>query len=183
MQALDVDEMIAQLLASEGFTSLEEVAYVEVSEIADIEGFDDETAVELQTRAQEYLDRKAREFDDKRKELGVDDALTQIENVTGEMLVRFGENDIKNLEDLAYCATDDLTGWVERKDGESVRFEGILDGIGITAAEAEAMIMQARLAAGIITEEDLAPPAEEGEEDAATDEQEEQEASETPNPA
>ena len=183
MQALDVDEMIAQLLASEGFTSLEEVAYVEVSEIADIEGFDDETAVELQTRAQEYLDRKAREFDDKRKELGVDDALTQIENVTGEMLVRFGENDIKNLEDLAYCATDDLTGWVERKDGESVRFEGILDGIGITAAEAEAMIMQARLAAGIITEEDLAPPAEEGEEDVATDEQEEQEASETPNPA
>ena len=71
----------------------------------------------------------------------------------------------------------------KRKDGESVRFEGILDGIGITAAEAEAMIMQARLAAGIITEEDLAPPAEEGEEDAATDEQEEQEASETPNPA
>ncbi|MGI9372236.1 MAG: transcription termination factor NusA [Hyphomicrobiales bacterium] len=179
MRALDVDEMIAQLLASEGFASLEEVAYVQVSEIADIEGFDDDTAVELQTRAQEFLDRKAREFDDKRKELGVDDALAQVENVTGEMLVRFGENDVKTLEDLAYCATDDLTGWVERKEGESVRFEGILDGIGITATEAEAMIMQARLAAGIVTEEDLAPPAEESEDDAAADEEEEQGATET----
>lgn len=161
MLALDVDEMIAQLLASEGFSSLEEVAYVPVSEIAEIEGFDEETAVELQTRAQEFLERKARELDDKRKELGVEDAVAGIEGVNGAMLVRFGENDIKTLEDLAYCATDDLTGWTERKDGENVRYEGILQGLDVSAEETEAIIMRARVAAGIISEEDLNPPEQE----------------------
>ncbi len=154
MSALDADEMIAQLLASEGFTSLEEVAYVPLEELADIEGFGEEMGQELQTRAREHLDRLNRELDEKRKELGVEDAVGEVEGVTLARMVKFGENDVKTVEDLAYCATDDLTGWVERKDGEAVRFEGILD--DISAAEAEAMIMRARLAIGLVTEEDLA---------------------------
>ena len=166
MAALDADEMIAQLLASEGFTSLEEVAYVPVAEIADIEGFGEEMAQELQTRAREHLDRINREMDEKRRELGVEDAVGEVEGVTLAMMVKFGENDVKSVEDLAYCATDDLTGWTERKDGEVVRYEGILSGMDISAAEAEAMIMRARLAAGIITEEDLAQAEEEPEAEA-----------------
>ncbi len=159
MSALDADEMIAQLLASEGFTSLEEVAYVPLAELADIEGFGEEMGQELQTRAREHLDRLNRELDEKRKELGVEDAVGEVEGVTLARMVKFGENDVKTVEDLAYCATDDLTGWVERKDGEAVRFEGILD--DISAAEAEAMIMRARLAIGLVTEEDLAKAEEE----------------------
>ncbi len=185
MKALDADEMIAQLLASEGFTSLEEVAYVPVAEIADIEGFGEEMALELQTRAREHLERLNRELDEKRKELGVEDAVGEVEGVTLPMLVKFGENEVKTVEDLAYCATDDLTGWTERKDGESVRYEGILSGMDVSAAEAEAMIMRARLAAGIVTEEDLAEAAAEGEAqegEAAADAADEAQAIETPKP-
>ena len=75
MEALNVDEVVGQLLASEGFTSVEELALVDVRELAGIEGFDDETANELQNRAREYLDQLETELENKRKELGVDDAL------------------------------------------------------------------------------------------------------------
>ena len=176
MAALDADEMIAQLLASEGFTSLEEVAYVPVAEIADIEGFGEEMAEELQTRAREHLDKLNREMDEKRKSLGVEDAVAEVDGVTLAMMVKFGENDVKSVEDLAYCATDDLTGWTERKDGEVVRYDGILSGMDVSAAEAEAMIMRARVAAGIISEEDLMqaeqPEAEAGEAEASETAQE-----------
>ena len=78
--------------------------------------------------------------------------------VTTKMLVAFGENGIKTVEDLAGCATDEVTGWTERKDGENVRQAGILDGFELSREEAEAMIMQARVKAGWISEADLAPP-------------------------
>jgi N utilization substance protein A len=159
-EALDVDEMIAQLLASEGFSSIDEVAFVPLDEIAEIEGFDEETAAEIQTRAREHLERLDAELTEKRKALGVADELADVPGVTTAMLVAFGENDVKTVEDLAGCATDDLTGWSERKDGEVTRHAGILDGIDTSAAEAEAMIMAARIAAGWITEEDLAEDAE-----------------------
>jgi N utilization substance protein A len=82
------------------------------------------------------------------------------------MLVKLGENGVKTVEDLAGCATDDLTGWTERKDGEAKREPGFLDGIEITREDAEGLIMQARLMAGWVTEAELNPPAEatEGEE-------------------
>ncbi len=173
-KALDVDEMIAQLLASEGFSTIDEVAYVPIEEIADIDGFDEETAQEIQVRAQEHLERLDVELTEKRKELNVSDELTEIDGVTTAMLVAFGENDVKNMEDLAGCATDDLTGWIERKDGESTRFPGFLDGLDVSAVEAEAMIMTARVKAGWITEEDLMPPAgEEAEDGVAADDGEE----------
>jgi transcription termination/antitermination protein NusA len=160
MDALNVDEVVGQLLASEGFTSVEELAMVDEKEIASIEGFDSDTAEELQTRARDYLSRIEAEQDARRRELGVEDALREVPGVTTRMLVAFGENDIKTVEDLAGCATDDLVGWTERKDGESVKHAGILDGFELSREEAEAIIMQARLKIGWITEADLAPPAE-----------------------
>jgi N utilization substance protein A len=156
--ALNLDEVVGQLLASEGFSSIEELAFVEEKELASIEGFDEETANELQTRAREYLSQIEAELDAKRVELGVADELKDVPGVTTAMLVKLGENDIKTVEDLAGCATDDLSGWTERKDGETIRHPGALDGFELARTDCEAMIMQARVKAGWITEADLAPP-------------------------
>jgi N utilization substance protein A len=158
IEALNVDEVVAQLLASEGFASVEELALVDGKELAGIEGFDEDTASELQNRAREYLATIEAELDAKRTELGVADELKEIPGVSTQILVKFGENGVKTVEDLAGCATDDLCGWSERKDGETTRFAGILDGFEISRDETEAMIMQARLKAGWVTEADLAPP-------------------------
>jgi len=158
MEALNVDEVVGQLLASEGFSSVEELAAVEAKEIASIEGFDEETAAELQTRAHDYLARIEATYDEKRRELGVADEVKDVPGVTTQMLVAFGENGIKTVEDLAGCATDDLAGWTERKDGETVRNAGILDGFELSREECESIIMQARLKAGWVTEAELAPP-------------------------
>ena len=163
MEALDLDEVVGQLLASEGFASVEELAMVDEKELASIEGFDEETARELQNRAAEYLAKIEGELDAKRKALGVEDALKEVPGVTTAMLVKYGESGIKTVEDLAGCATDDLTGWTERKDGETKREPGILEGYDLSREEAEAMIMQARVKAGWITEADLAQPAAEAE--------------------
>src|SRR6266850_1153733 len=159
MDALNVDEVVGQLLASEGFASVEELAAVEAKEISSIEGFDEETAAELQTRATDYLAQIEAEFDEQRKALGVEDALKEIPGATTAMLVKLGENGVKTVEDLAGCATDDLVGWTERKDGETKHEPGFLDGMELSREDCEAMIMQARLKAGWITEADLAPPA------------------------
>src|SRR5512147_1320260 len=158
MDALDVDEMVGQVLASEGFGSIEELALVDEKEIAGIEGFDADTARELQERAKEYLAQQEAELDDKRKALGVEDALKDVPGVTTKILVALGENGVKTDEDLAGCARDDLTGWTERKNGETKHESGFLDGLGILREDAEAMIMQARLKAGWVTEAELAPP-------------------------
>src|SRR5246500_4266433 len=163
IEALNVDEVVGQLLASEGFNSVEELALVEEKEIAGIEGFDADTARELQARARDHLAKLDAELDARRRELGVDDALKEIPGITTAMLVKLGENDIKTVEDLAGCATDDLFGWSERKDGETVRYPGALEGFDLSRDDTEALIMQARVKAGWIKEEDLAPPpAEEG---------------------
>ncbi|KRD72943.1 MULTISPECIES: transcription termination factor NusA [Sinorhizobium/Ensifer group] len=164
MDALDVDEMVGQVLASEGFAAVEELAYVDLDEISSIDGFDEETATEIQTRAREFLDKLEAEMDAKRKELGVADELRSIDGLTSQMLVALGEEGIKTIEDFAGCAADDLVGWSERKDGETKRFEGTFSKFDVSRAEAEAMIVQARLAAGWITEEDLASDEVEGEE-------------------
>jgi len=161
MGSLNVDELVAQLLASEGFSSIEEVAYVDVLEIASIEGFDDDTAEELQARAREALERQEKELDEKRVSLGVLDELREIEGMTTPMMVALGNDKIKTIEDFAGCASDDLTGWTERKDGETKRFPGLFDGMEISKVEAEQMVMAARLKAGWVTEEDLNPPEEE----------------------
>ena len=150
MGALDVDEVVGQLLASEGFRTVEELAFVEPAELAAIEGFDEETASEIQNRARNYLQGIETEQDEKRKALGVQDNLREINGMTGALLVKLGENAVKTMEDLADCATDDLVGWQERKDGENVRHSGYFDGMEISREDAEAMIMAARVKLGWI---------------------------------
>ncbi len=153
-EALDVDEVIAQLLVTEGFATVEDVAYVDVSEIASIEGFDEDTGAEIQARATDFLDKIAAEFDAKRVELGVEDALLEIEGVTLPIAVALGEGDVKTVENLADLVPDDLRGWFETKNGERVRETGILEAFGLEPADAEALIMRARVAMGWIE----APP-------------------------
>jgi N utilization substance protein A len=147
-EALDVDEVIAQLLVTEGFATTEDVAYVDASEIAAIEGFDEDTAEEIQTRAREYLEKEAAEYDSKRRELGVEDGLIEIEGITLPMAVALGEGGIKSVEDLAGLVPDDLRGWFETKNGERVREAGILESFGLDAQDAELLIMRARVAMG-----------------------------------
>jgi N utilization substance protein A len=156
METLNVDEVVGQLLASEGFNSVEELSAVDQKDVASIEGFDDDTASELQTRAHDYLAKVEAEYDARRKELGVADELKEVPTVTAKMMVALGENGVKTVEDLAGCATDDLAGWTERKDGEATRNPGFLDGFDLTREECELIIMQARLKAGWITEAELA---------------------------
>jgi N utilization substance protein A len=123
----------------------------------------------LQTRARDYLAKLEEELDTKRKELGVDDDMKDVPGITTQMMVKLGENEVKTVEDLAGCATDDLVGWTERKDGETTQHAGFLDGVEISRDEAEGLIMQARLKAGWITEADLAQPAAEAEEEPAAE--------------
>ena len=157
MKALDADETLAQLLASEGFETVEEIAYVETGDMAVIEGFDEEIAEELQTRAREFLDREAEALDARRRELGVADDVFELEDVTPAMAVKFGENDIKTLEDVAGLIPDDLMGWREPgPDGKPTFQAGILDKREMTRDNAELFIMRIRHQIGWIDDEALA---------------------------
>ncbi|QDZ01278.1 transcription termination/antitermination protein NusA [Nitratireductor mangrovi] len=163
MDALNVDEMVGQVLASEGFTSVEEVAYVDQDEISSIDGFDEDTATEIQARAREYLDRIEAENDEQRRALGVEDELREIPGITTAMMVKLGEDDVKTIEDFAGYAVDDLVGWKERKDGETQMFAGVFSDFDVSRADAEQMVVAARMKMGWITEEDLLPAAEDEE--------------------
>lgn len=144
MEALDVDDTLAHLLVAEGFTEVEEVAYVELEELLGVEGFDEELAQELQRRANDFLEAEARAADEKRVEMGVEDALADVEGLTPQMLVRLGEEQVKTLEDFAGCAADELTS----------KEDGILRSFPLTEIEASAMIMSARVALGWLTAEE-----------------------------
>src|SRR5712664_3651526 len=135
IDALDIDEVIAHLLVTEGFGSLEEVAFVPVEELAAIEGFDVEVAGELQERARNALERRDREYESRFRELGVADDLAAVEGLTPGMLVTLGENDIKTLDDFAGLAGDELVEMLTASDKGGVKLE--LD-------DANALIMAAR---------------------------------------
>jgi len=135
IDALDIDDVIAHLLVTEGFTSLEEVAYVPLEDLADIEGFDAEVAAELQERARSSLERRDRRYEERRQELGVSNELASLERLTPGMLVALGENKITTLDDFAGLAGDEL---VELLAGsEKV-------GVNLELEEANALIMRAR---------------------------------------
>ena len=165
MTGLDVDEMIAQLLVSEGFQTMEEVGYVALEDLTSIEGFDDETAEELQTRAREYLEKLAKEQDETRKAAGVHDDVLEIEGVTLPMAVEFGKNEVLSVEDVAGLVPDDLRGYTEIKNGEKVHEEGMLESFKLTEEAATMLIMQARVKAGWIDESALIVEEEEEEEE------------------
>ncbi|MBY6240723.1 transcription termination factor NusA [Methylosinus sp. Sm6] len=165
MNAIDVDEVVGRLLASEGFTSVEDLAFVDLAELATIEGFDEDTAGEIQMRARNYLERVEAENEARRKELGVLDELKEIDGITTAMMVKLGENDVKSIEDLAGCVPDDLVGWTEKKGGETVKQAGFLEGVDLSREEAEALIMAARVRAGWIEAPQPAEEEAEGDEE------------------
>ena len=168
MKALDADETLAQLLASEGFETVEEIAFVSPEDFISIEGFDEEVAAELQQRAREFLEQLAAENDAKRRELGVEDAVLELEGINVAFAVRLGEEGVKTVDDVAGLVPDDITGWREPgPDGKPVWVEGILKKGEMRKDDAQMLIMRARVAAGWIApdaiEEMLAEQAQEAE--------------------
>ena len=137
MDTMNVDEVVAQLLVSEGFASLEEVAYVEVDELLTIEGFDQDTADELQARARESIDEKNAKALEAAKSLGVEQSLIDFEGLTPQMMVALAEDGVKTLEDFATCADWELAGGYTTVDGERVKDDGLLESFDVDIAEAQ----------------------------------------------
>ncbi len=148
MDTLDIDEMMAQLLVSEGFTNLEEVAYVEIDELLSIDGFDEGTAGELQTRAQEYLEEQNRKALESARALGVDDSLINFEGLTPQMLEALAKDGIKTLEDFATCADWELAGGWTTENGQRKKDEGVLEKFEMSLEEAQHLVMTARVLLG-----------------------------------
>ena len=159
MDTMNVDEVVAQLLVSEGFSNLEEVAYVETDELLMIEGFDQDTVDELQARARESLEEINAKSIAEARELGVAQDLIDFEGLSPQMLVALGKDDVKSLEDFATCADWELAGGYTTVDGERHKDDGVLESFEVNIQEAQDMIMRARLQIGWVTEEQLAEDA------------------------
>jgi len=154
VEALDVDDVIAHLLVTEGFSKVEEVAFVPLDDLMDIEGFDEDVARELQARAQTYLETRDAAFEARRKELGVADDLGEIEGVSNEMLVALGENGVKDRDDLADLVGDELRFIMLADKGENTldsiaaldegALRTVLAPSPLTGEEANRIIMAAR---------------------------------------
>ena len=164
IETLDVDEFFAQLLVSEGFANLEEVAYVEIDELLVIDGVDEDTAQELQTRAREFLEEQANKALEKAKELGVEESLINFEGLSPQMLEALGEDGIKTLDEFATCADWELAGGWTTVDGERVKDDGILEKFDVSLEEAQDLVMTARVMLGWVNPDDLTPSTEEIEE-------------------
>ena len=164
IETLDVDEFFAQLLVSEGFANLEEVAYVEIDELLVIDGVDEDTAKELQTRAKEFLEEQANKALQRAKELGVEDSLVNFEGLSPQMLEALAEDGIKTLDEFATCADWELAGGWTTVDGERVKDDGLLEKFDVSLEEAQDLVMTARVMLGWVNPDDLAPNNEEIEE-------------------
>jgi N utilization substance protein A len=162
METLDLDEFFAQLLVSEGFTSLEEVAYVELDELLVIDGVDEGTANELQARAREYLEAAAKAALDAARALGAEDSLIAFEGLTAQMVEALAKDDVKTLEDFATCADWELAGGWTTVDGQRVKDDGVLEPFGVTLEEAQDLVMTARVVLGWVDPEELIAQAAEG---------------------
>ena len=168
METLDLDEFFAQLLVSEGFATLEEVAYVDINELLVIDGVDEETANELQTRARECLDAINQKAMDHARELGVQDSLVEFEGLSPQMIEALAEDGILTLEDFATCADWELAGGWTTEGGERKKDEGLLEKFDVSLEEAQNLVMTARVMLGWVDPDDLLAEEEEAEgEDAA----------------
>jgi N utilization substance protein A len=156
MDTLDLDEFFAQLLVSEGFTNLEEVAYVERDELLVIDGVDESTAEELQARARDYLEAQNKKALDHARELGAEDSLIGFPGLTPQMVEALALDGVKTLEDFATCADWELAGGWTTVDGERVKDEGVLEKFDLSLEEAQDMVMTARVALGWVDPADLA---------------------------
>ena len=164
IETLDVDEFFAQLLVSEGFANLEEVAYVEIDELLVIDGVDEDTAQELQTRAREFLEEQANKALEHAKELGVEESLINFEGLSSQMLEALAEDGVKTLDEFATCADWELAGGWTTVDGERVKDDGILEKFDVSLEEAQDLVMTARVMLGWVNPDDLVPSNEEIEE-------------------
>ncbi|MGR3615497.1 MAG: transcription termination factor NusA [Paracoccaceae bacterium] len=172
METLDLDEFFAQLLVSEGFTNLEEVAYVELDELLVIDGVDEGTAQELQARARDFLEAQAKAALDNARALGVEDSLIEFEGLTPQMVEALAKDDVKTLEDFATCADWELAGGWTTVDGERVKDDGILEPFGLALEVAQDMVMTARIVLGWVDPAELEVDA--GEEEGVDDDDETQ---------
>jgi N utilization substance protein A len=164
IETLDVDEFFAQLLVSEGFANLEEVAYVEIDELLVIDGVDEDTAQELQTRAREFLEEQANKALERAKELGVEESLVNFEGLSPHMLEALAEDGIKTLDEFATCADWELAGGWTTVDGERVKDDGLLEKFDLSLEEAQDLVMTARVMLGWVNPDDLVPSNEDIEE-------------------
>ena len=171
MDTLDLDEFFAQLLVAEGFTNLEEVAYVDLDELLVIEGVDESTAAELQARARDYLEAQNKAALENARALGVEDSLVEFEGLTPQMIEALAKDGVKTLEDFATCADWELAGGWTTVNGERVKDEGILEPFDVSLEEAQNMVMTARILLGWVDPADL-ESAEEAEEGDDTEEEE-----------
>ncbi|MEL6562848.1 MAG: transcription termination factor NusA [Pseudomonadota bacterium] len=171
MDTLDLDEFFAQLLVSEGFTNLEEVAYVEQEELLVIDGVDEGTAEELQARARDVLEAQAKAALDNARAMGAEDSLIEFDGLTPQMVEALAKDDVKTLEDFATCADWELAGGWTTVDGERHKDDGVLEPFDVSLEEAQHLIMTARILLGWVDPADL-----EAEEDAEEGAEETEEA-------
>ena len=169
MDALDLDEFFAQLLVSEGFTNLEEVAYVDLDELLVIDGVDNSTAGELQTRAREHLEAQAKKALEHARELGVQDSLVEFEGLNPQMIEALAEDGIFTIEDFATCADWELAGGWTTVDGERVKDDGLLEKFDVSLEEAQTMVMTARVLLGWVDPAELNPDGPDAEAEGETD--------------
>ena len=153
MEQLDLDELFAQLLVSEGFTNLEEIAYVDADELLSIEGVDESTASELQARARDVIELRDKTATENARTLGAEDSLFEFDGLTPQMIEALAKDGIKTLEDFATCADWELAGGWTTVDGKRVKDDGLLEEFNVDMNEATNMIMTARIALGLIEEE------------------------------
>ena len=155
IETLDLDEFFAQLLVSEGFTSLEELAYIDLAELTVIDGLDDETAGELQARAKDFLQAQNLKALESARSKGVLDSLIEFEGLTPQMLDALADDDVKSLEDFATCADWELAGGWTTVGGERVKDVGVLERFDMSLAEAQNLVMTARIQLGWVDPEEL----------------------------
>ena len=167
METLDLDEFFAQLLVAEGFTNLEEVAYVDVDELLVIDGVDEGTAEELQARARDYLEAQNNKALEHAIELGAQESLINYEGLTPQMVEALAEDGVLTLEDFATCADWELAGGWTTVKGERIKDDGVLEKFDVSLEEAQDMIMNARVMLGWVDPAELAAEGNEGEEEEA----------------
>ena len=159
MDTLDLDEFFAQLLVAEGFTNLEEVAYVDLDELLSIEGVDEGTAQELQTRAREHLEAANRAALENARALGAEDSLIEFEGLTPQMVEALAKDGVRTLEDFATCADWELAGGWTTENGQRKKDEGLLEPFGVTLEQAQHLVMTARVMLGWVDPAELSGEA------------------------
>ena len=172
VDALDVDEVLAQLLVAEGFTSLEEVAYVDIDELLNIDGFDEGTAAELQARARDQLEAANQKALANARALGVEESLIEFEGLTPQMIEALANDGVKTLEDFATCADWELAGGWTTVGGARHKDEGVLEKFDMSLEEAQHLVMTARVLLGWVDPSELPGHVEEAAEDEAAEEAE-----------